>query len=248
VVVHVGIRRLGELVWVAAEVLVLDWKGRREWGYSYACRNMQVMGAGVGGGGQGSWCWWWLKWCSVSGPCAVSWQIEDGGDMNRAVDGARKQQPPGPTFMPTQPHLLPHCNGARNRGSDGEWRGAMAAFSRLTGRVGVGEAEKREGGEGQSASMLAVEMGTGVVCGLLVVWLFGAMRSRFEVQDGFAGVGLGRALCAAVTRGWQSVILTAASVDYCLEVVILGNRMKKKVLLTFYCCFWEIWSGEAGRT
>jgi len=50
VVVHVGIHRLGELVWVAAEVLVLDWKGRREWGYSYACQNMQVMGAGVGGG------------------------------------------------------------------------------------------------------------------------------------------------------------------------------------------------------
>jgi len=33
VVVCVGICRLGELVWVAAEVLVLDWKGRREWGY-----------------------------------------------------------------------------------------------------------------------------------------------------------------------------------------------------------------------
>ena len=49
-VVCVRICRLGELVWVAAEVLVLDWKGRREWGYSYACQNMQVMGAGVGGG------------------------------------------------------------------------------------------------------------------------------------------------------------------------------------------------------
>ena len=49
-VVHVGICRLGELVWVVAEVLVLDWKGRREWGYGYACWNMQVMGAGVGGG------------------------------------------------------------------------------------------------------------------------------------------------------------------------------------------------------
>ena len=125
--------------------------------------------------------------------------------------------------------------------------GVTAAFSRLTGRVGVGEAEKRERGEGQSAGMLPVETGRGVVCGLLVVWLFGAVRSHFEVQDGF-GVGLGRALCAAVTQGRQSVILTAASVDYCLEVIILGNRMKKKVLLTFYRCFWETWSGEAGRT
>ena len=151
-------------------------------------------------------------------------------------------------FTPTQPRLLPCCNGARNRGSDGEWRGATAAFSHLTGRVGAGEAEKRERGEGQSAGILAVETGRGMVCGLLVVWLFGAVRLRFEVQDGFGGVGLGRALCAAVTQGRQSVVLTAASVDYCLEVVILGNRMKKKVLLTFYRCFWEIWSGEAGRT
>jgi len=76
--------------------------------------------------------------------------------------------------------------------------------------------------------MLPVETGRGMVCGLLVVWLFSAVRSCFEVQDGFGGVGLGRALCAAVTRGRQSVILTATSVDYCLEVIILGNRMKKK--------------------
>jgi len=85
--------------------------------------------------------------------------------------------------------------------------------------------------------MLAVKTGRGVVCGLLVVWLFGAMRLHFEVQDGFAGVGLGRALCAAVTRGWQSVILTTALVDYCLEVVILGNRMKKKCYLPFITVF-----------
>jgi len=50
-------------------------------------------------------------------------------------------------------------------------------------------------------------------------------------------VGLGRALCAAVTQGWQSVVLTAALVDYCREVVILGNRMKKKYYLPFIAVF-----------
>jgi len=123
--------------------------------------------------------------------------------------------------------------------------GCLFTFDR-TSRGGRGH--KLERREGQSAGMLVVEMGRGVVCGLLVVWLFGAVRLHFEVQDGFRGVGLGRALCAAVTWGWQSVVLTTASVDYCLEVIILGNRMKKKVLLTFYCYFWETWSGEAGRT
>ena len=49
-VMHVGICRLGELVWVVAEALVLDWKGRRGWGYSHACRNMQVRRAGACGG------------------------------------------------------------------------------------------------------------------------------------------------------------------------------------------------------
>jgi len=86
--------------------------------------------------------------------------------------------------------------------------------------------------------MLAVETGRGVVCSLLVVRLFGAVRSLcFEVQDGFGGVGLGRALCAAVTQGRQSVVLTAASVDYCREVVILGNRMKKKCYLPCIAVF-----------
>jgi len=50
VAVHVGIHRLGELVWVAAEALVLDWKGRRGWGYGHAYQNTQVRRAGVGGG------------------------------------------------------------------------------------------------------------------------------------------------------------------------------------------------------
>jgi len=85
--------------------------------------------------------------------------------------------------------------------------------------------------------MLAVETGRGMVCGLLVVWLFGAARSCFEVRDGFGGVGLGRALCAAVTQGRQSVVLTAALVDYCHEVIILGNRMKKKCYLPFIAVF-----------
>jgi len=120
-VMHVGICRLWELVWVVA---------------------LRVS--------QGSWCWWWLKWCSVSGPCAVSWRIKDSGDTNQAADGACKRQPPGPTFTPTQPRLLPCCNGAQNRGSDGERRGTTAAFSRLMGRVGVGEAEKRERGKGRA--------------------------------------------------------------------------------------------------
>jgi len=50
VVVHVRICGLGELVWMAAEALALDWKGRRGWGYGHACRNTQVRRAGVGGG------------------------------------------------------------------------------------------------------------------------------------------------------------------------------------------------------
>jgi len=32
------------------EVLVVDWKGERGWGYSCACLNMEVIGAVVGGG------------------------------------------------------------------------------------------------------------------------------------------------------------------------------------------------------
>jgi len=32
-VMHVRIRRLGELAWVVAEVWALEWKGRRGWGY-----------------------------------------------------------------------------------------------------------------------------------------------------------------------------------------------------------------------
>jgi len=46
-VVHVGIRSLGSLVWVVDEVLVLEW---REWVCGRACRNTQVRRAGVGGG------------------------------------------------------------------------------------------------------------------------------------------------------------------------------------------------------
>ena len=51
-----------------------------------------------------------------SRPCTVSWRIEDGRDGDRAADGARKRRPPGPTFMPTRPRVLPRCNGAQNRG------------------------------------------------------------------------------------------------------------------------------------
>jgi len=43
--------------------------------------------------------------------------------------------------------------------------------------------------------MLAVETGRGVVCGLLVVRLFGAARLRFEVRDGF-GVGKSFVCCS----------------------------------------------------
>jgi len=48
--VHVRIHRLGELVWVVAEALALDWKGRGGWGYGHACWNMQVRRAGAHGG------------------------------------------------------------------------------------------------------------------------------------------------------------------------------------------------------
>jgi len=75
--VHVGLCRLGELVCGGA---------------------MHVS--------QGSLCWWWLNGCSVSGPCAVSWQIMDGGEGDQAADGACKQQP----------CLLPCCDGAQNGG------------------------------------------------------------------------------------------------------------------------------------
>ena len=51
-----------------------------------------------------------------SGPCTVSWWIEDGGDRDRAVDGTRKRWPPGPTFTPTRLRVLPRCDGAQNRG------------------------------------------------------------------------------------------------------------------------------------
>ena len=121
---------------MAAEVFVLDWKGRREWGYGYACQNMQVMGAGVGGGPacqSGELVLVLAKMVLSQWAMRLSWQIEDSGDMNQAVDGARKRWPPGPTFTPTQPRLLPRCNGAWNRGSDGERRGAMTAFSHLMG-------------------------------------------------------------------------------------------------------------------
>ena len=39
-------------VWVVAEALALalEWKGRRGWGYSCACMNMQLREPGVGGG------------------------------------------------------------------------------------------------------------------------------------------------------------------------------------------------------
>ena len=141
---------------MVAEVLVLDWKGRREWGYSYACQNMQVMGAGVGGGPA---CWSGelvlvlAKMVLGQWAMRLSWQIKDSGDMNQAADGARKRWPPGPMFTPTQPCLLPRCNGAQNRGSDGEWRGMMTTFSHLMGQVGVGEAinlrEEREGGRAE---------------------------------------------------------------------------------------------------
>ena len=70
--------------------------------------------------------------CSVdSGPCTVSWQIKDGGDGDQAADGTYKQWPPGPTFTPTQLHVLPHCDEAQNGGGGGEWKGAMVAFSCL---------------------------------------------------------------------------------------------------------------------
>ena len=46
----------------------------------------------------------------------MSWQIEDGGDGDQAVDGTCKQWPPGPTFTPTWLCVLPHCDGAQNRG------------------------------------------------------------------------------------------------------------------------------------
>jgi len=36
-------------VWVVAEALALEWKGRRGWGYGRACLKTQVREAGVGG-------------------------------------------------------------------------------------------------------------------------------------------------------------------------------------------------------
>jgi len=86
-VMRVGIRRLGELVWVVV---------------------VRVS--------QGCWCWWWLNGCSVSGPCAESWQIEDDGDGDQAADGAHKRRPPRP--MSTQLLLLPLMEG-KSRGERG---------------------------------------------------------------------------------------------------------------------------------
>jgi len=40
-------------------------------------------------------------------------------------------------------------------------------------------------------------------------------------------------VCAEVTQRQQSVILTTALVVYCHEVIIFGNRMKKKCYLPF---------------
>jgi len=140
-VVHVRMRRLGELVWVEAmcagihklggswcgwwlgrwnhgcKVLVLDWKGRMDTVMHVRIHRLwELVWVVAMHVDQGSWCWWWLNGCLVSGLCTVSWQIKDSGDVDQAVDGTCKQWPPGPMFMPTQLCLLPRRNGAWNRG------------------------------------------------------------------------------------------------------------------------------------
>ena len=72
---------------------VLNWKGERGQGYSWARRNKQVGLVRV------------VFACGRSfdtGTGTVSWRVEDGGDEDRAADGTHKQQPLGPVFMPTQ--------------------------------------------------------------------------------------------------------------------------------------------------
>jgi len=151
-VMHVGIRRLGELVQVV---------------------TMRVS--------QGSWCWWWLNGCLVSGPCAESWQIEDDGDGDQAADGAHKWQPPQPMFMPLS--CFSCLWWSPEQECDGEWRGVMAALSRLMGWVGVREAmDWIEERGGRAEHQLAVWRWGGAW--YVVVWLFSAARSCFEVQDG----------------------------------------------------------------
>ena len=153
------------------EALALDWKWERGWDTAVHVRIRRSGG---------------LVWvvatrlsCPVfvnggsvdSETCAVSWRIEDGGDGDQAADGVRKRRPLGPMFAPNQLCLLPRCDRARNGGSDGEWRGATAAFSRsfdvksMGGRA-HGPERRERGGEGRARS---VEKGSGAVRGRSVV-------------------------------------------------------------------------------
>jgi len=155
---------------------------------------MLIRGAGVGGGhacwsgelvwvvamgvGQGSWCWWWLNGCSES------WRIEDDGDGDRAVDGARKWWPPQPIFMPLS--CFSCLWWSLEQECDGEWRGATAALSHLMGWVGVREAmDWIEERGGRAECRLAVWRWGGAR--YVVVQLFSAARSCFEVWDGQSG-------------------------------------------------------------
>jgi hypothetical protein len=78
------------------------------------------------------------------------WRIEDGGDGDRAADGARKRRPPGPMFTPASPaslRLSPEqgCDGrgqnASSQCGDEEGRGmwsfgaARSCFEIREGRI-----------------------------------------------------------------------------------------------------------------
>jgi len=219
-VMCVGIRRLGELVWVVA---------------------MHVS--------QGCWCWWWLNGCSVSGPCAESWQIEDNGDRDQAADGTRKRWPPQP--MSTQPLLLPLMEPRTGVW----WRmerhdGRFVTFDGTSrGERGHG-LDRRERGEGRAPAR-SVEMGRGVVCGCLVVqcckvMFWGLRWSKWLKWGDWGWEGLGSV--------WWSYLEAAVSRTNCrLSCLLLWYLVIewKRMLLTFNTvflrCFGETWRGEAQR-
>ena len=178
---------------------------------------------------------------------------EDGGDEERAADGAHKRQLLGPVFTPTQLRLLPRYDGARNRGGGMANREVRRPLFHLMGRVGVRDAvnpREEKGAEHQHAHN--VEMGRGMVCSRFVPWNR-ALRSEMVTVAEMRWLGWGeprRAVCGEVNQRQQSVILTTASVVYCSEIIILINKIKT-TLLTFdawlLCCFGETWSGDVGR-
>ena len=94
------------------------WNGKaREGRYTvtHACRNTGLWELAWAVATRSS-CLVFVDGRSVDSGPSVCWRIEDGGDGDRAADGARKPQPPGPAFTPIRLPVPPRCDGARNGG------------------------------------------------------------------------------------------------------------------------------------